>query len=120
MATKKKPIKYTSREFDTIKSELVKYARRYYPDTYQDFTDASFGSIALDSVAYIGDMLSFYLDYQVNELFLDTATEYDNIIKIGAQLGYHYKGQPGSVDYSCQLNRSRPRRQLYAHSRSRI
>jgi dTMP kinase len=42
MATKKKPIKYTSREFDTIKSELVKYARRYYPDTYQDFTDASF------------------------------------------------------------------------------
>jgi hypothetical protein len=97
MATKKKPIKYTSREFDTIKSELVKYARRYYPDVYQDFTAASFGSIALDSVAYVGDMLSFYLDYQVNELFLDTATEYNNILKLGAQLGYHYKGRPGSV-----------------------
>jgi|TARA_R110000823_G_scaffold73586_8_gene169336 hypothetical protein len=88
MATKKTTTNYTARDFDSIKLELVKHAKRYYPDTYKDFSEASFGSLVLDSVAYVGDMLSFYLDYQVNELFLDSATEPDNIKKIGEHLGY--------------------------------
>jgi hypothetical protein len=88
MATKKTTTNYTSRDFDSIKLELVKHAKRYYPDTYKDFSDASFGSMVLDSVAYVGDMLSFYLDYQVNELFLDSATEEDNIRKLGEHLGW--------------------------------
>ena len=96
MATKKIPVKYTSREFDTIKSDLMKYAKRYYPETYRDFGAASMGSMYLGAVSYVGDMLSFYLDYQVNELFLETATEYDNIIKLAAMSGYHYEGRAGS------------------------
>ena len=74
----KKLIKYTDREFNDIKQSLVNYARRYYPDVYKDFSEASFGSLMLDTVAYVGDMLSFYLDYQANESFLDTAIEYNN------------------------------------------
>ncbi len=62
-----KNIKYTNRDFDSIKSALVNHAQRYYPDRYQDFAEASFGSMFFDSVAYVGDMLSFYLDYQINE-----------------------------------------------------
>ena len=75
-------IKYTSREFDTIKRDLTDYVRRYYPDTYRDFNEASFGSLMIDTVAYVGDMLSFYLDYQANETFLHTSVEYNNIIKL--------------------------------------
>jgi restriction endonuclease S subunit len=74
-------IKYTSREFDSIKEDLVNYAKRYYPDSYKDFTNASFGSMVLDSVAYIGDVLSYYVDYSVNESFLDTAVEFENVRK---------------------------------------
>ena len=92
MAKTKVPIKYTSREFDSIKSDLLDYARRYYPDTIKDFSEASFGSLMLDSVAYIGDVLSFYLDYQVNESFLDSAIEYDNVIRLARQMGYKFKG----------------------------
>jgi len=85
----KKLIKYTNREFNTIKQGLVDYARRYYPDIYKDFSEASFGSLMLDTVAYVGDVLSFYLDYQTNESFLDTAVEYDNILRLGEQVGYN-------------------------------
>lgn len=81
------PIKYTSREFASIKQDLVSYAKRYYPDTFQDFTQASFGSMMLDMVAYVGDVLSFYLDYQVNESFLDTAVEYNNVLRLSRQTG---------------------------------
>ena len=85
-----KAIDYTSRDFDSIKTSLVNYAKRYYADSFKDFNEASFGALVLDSVSYIGDILSFYLDYQVNETFLDTATEYDNVVKIARQLGYKY------------------------------
>ena len=84
----KKLIKYTDREFSDIKQSLVNYAQRYYPDIFRDFSEASFGSLMLDTVAYTGDMLSFYLDYQTNESFLDTAIEYNNVLRLGEQVGY--------------------------------
>ena len=84
----KKLIRYTDRDFNSIKESLIRYTKRYYPDTFQDFSEASFGSLMLDTVAYVGDVLSFYLDYQVNESFLDTTIEYDNIIRHGEQVGY--------------------------------
>jgi hypothetical protein len=83
-------IKYTSRNFDSIKNDLLEYARRYYPTTFRDFSEASFGAMMVDMVAYVGDILSFYLDYQANECFLDTATEYDNIVKLAKQFGYKF------------------------------
>ena len=90
-------IKYTSRDFDTIKRDLVDYIRRYYPNSYRDFNEAGFGSLMIDTVSYVGDILSFYLDYQANECFLDTATEYGNVIKLGQQLGYKYNISPSAV-----------------------
>ena len=44
----------------------------------------------VDMVSYVGDMLSFYLDYQANESFLQTSTEYANILKHGKALGYKF------------------------------
>tara|TARA_R110000824_G_scaffold56794_2_gene155076 strand:- start:4778 stop:6571 length:1794 start_codon:yes stop_codon:yes gene_type:complete len=98
--SKKIPIDYTSRDFDSIKSDLVNYCKRYYPDTMTDFGEASFGSMMLDSIAYVGDILSFYLDYQANESFLETAVEYDNILKLGNQMGYKFTGRSGATGLS--------------------
>mgnify|MGYP003648306052 FL=1 len=97
MEKKHIPIRYTSRDFDSIKGDLVQHVKRYYPDTFKDFNDASFGSIMLDAVSYVGDIMSFYLDYQANESFLVTALEYNNLIKLGKQLGYKFSGIPASV-----------------------
>ena len=64
MSSKRKiKVDYSAREFSTIKEQLKEYAKRYYADSYQDFNEAGFGSLVLDTVAYVGDMLSFYLDY---------------------------------------------------------
>ena len=90
MAKKKIPISYTDRDFNSIKNSLVEHARRYYPDTYKDFNEASFGSLMLDTVSYVGDVLSFYLDYQANESFLETAIEKENIINLSRNMGYRY------------------------------
>jgi hypothetical protein len=96
MAPKKPSINYTNRDFNSIREDLESYVKRYYPDNYRDFTEASFGSMMLDTVAYVGDMLSFYTDYQANESFLDTAIEFDNVLKLSRQMGYKYKPYPSS------------------------
>jgi len=97
MSKKIIPIKYTSRDFQSIKNDLIEHAKRYYPDSYKDFNQATFGSLMLDTVSYVGDILSFYLDYQANESFLDTAAEFENIIKLGKQTGYKFASANSST-----------------------
>ena len=96
MSKKLQSIKYTSRDFDSIRKDLENYAKRYYSDTYKDFNKASFGSLMLDTVAYIGDILSFYVDYQANESFLNTAIEYDNVLRLANQMGFKLTTSPSS------------------------
>ena len=98
----KKPlIDYTSLDFDSIKADLVEHAKRFYPNRYNDFNQSSFGSMMFDSVAYVGDMLSYYLDFQVNENFMETAIEYENVRRMASQMGYKFMGRPatfGTID----------------------
>lgn len=91
------PISYTSRDFETIKKDLVNYVKVYYPETYKDFNDSSFGSMMLDLVAYTGDILSYYLDYQMNETFLETSIQQNNVLRIAKQMGYKLPGYPSST-----------------------
>ncbi len=94
---KKTPsINYTNREYETIREDLNQIAERFYPDTFQDFSEASFGSMMLDAVAYVGDQLSFYLDYNVNESFLDTSYQFNNILRHGRIMGYKNSGRPST------------------------
>ena len=96
MAKKLQPIDYTSRDFDSIRRDLENFAKRYYPNTFKDFNEASFGSLMLDTVSYIGDILSFYVDYQANESFLETAIEYGNVVKLARQMGFKLNASPSS------------------------
>ncbi len=90
------PIDYTHREFETIQEDLLQIAERFYPDSFQDFSEASFGALMLDAVSYVGDQLSFYLDYNINESFLDTAYQFSNVVRHGNVLGYKFQGRPST------------------------
>jgi len=90
------PINYTNREFEGIRRDLLQIAEKFYPDSFQDFSEASFGALMVDAVAYVGDQLSFYLDYNVNESFLDTAYQFNNVLRHGRALGYKYTGRPST------------------------
>lgn len=95
MATR--PINYTSRDFASIKQDLENYAKRYYPTTFKDFSEASFGALVLDMVSYVGDQLSYYADFQTNESLLDSAILYDNVVRLAEIMGYKQPGSPQST-----------------------
>ena len=86
----KQAVDYTSREFQTIRNDLLNYVKKFYPDSYKDFNEASFGSLVLDLVAYVGDNLSFYTDFNFNEGNLDTALKFENVVKLAKSKGYQY------------------------------
>lgn len=71
--------KYLNKDFNSLKSDLVGYARQYYKDTIVDFSESSLSGMLVELAAYVGDTMSFYLDHQFSELNPDTAVETTNI-----------------------------------------
>jgi len=90
-------INYLSRDFFSIKKSLINYVTTYYPDAASDVSDGSFASMIIDSIAYTGDVLSYYLDFQTNESFLSTAVDNNNITNLAKSLGYKEKINTSAV-----------------------
>ena len=86
--TKDKDINYLSRDFASFKENLVQYTKTYFPGTYTDFSENSTGMMFLELASYVGDVLSYYIDYQFKESFLQYATERKNILTLANYLGY--------------------------------
>lgn len=86
-------IKYISRDFDSLIQNLKNYLKQQFPESYRDFSDTSGGMAFLELVAYVGDILNFYIDKQFNELFLDRAKERKNLISLAKNLGYTIRGK---------------------------
>ena len=83
-----KDIKYTDRDFPTIRKNLINFAKTYYPTTFNDFNEASPAMMFLETTAYVGDVLSFYLDRQFKETLMPYASERKNVISLAQALGY--------------------------------
>ena len=81
-------INYTSKDFASIKSDLIQYTKAYFPDTYKDFNETSPGMMLIELASYVGDVLSYYIDYNYKESILTTATERKNVIRLAEFLGY--------------------------------
>ena len=86
-----KDIRYLNKDFATFKEALIEYAKAYYPTSYNDFSTSSPGTMFIDMAAYVGDVLSFYLDNQTQETFLEYAKQPSNLYNLAYMLGYRPK-----------------------------
>lgn len=86
-----KTVQYLNRDFDSLKAQLINFAKIYYPNTYNDFTDASPGMMLIEMASYVGDVLSFYIDNQIQENFLQFAKQRKNLLAIAYSFGYSPK-----------------------------
>lgn len=83
-----KKIKYTSRDFGSLRDDLISFAEAYYPAVYRDFNEASPGMMFMEMAAYVGDVLSYYTDIQFKESLLLEAEEKENILSLAQAFGY--------------------------------
>lgn len=91
MANKDRNIVYLGKDFNSLKSSLEQYAKTYFSTTYNDFSEASPGNMFMEMSAYVGDVLSFYTDTQVQENFIQYASQTSNVYDLAYLLGYKPK-----------------------------
>jgi hypothetical protein len=91
MATLNRDIRYINRDFSEFRQRLIEYSRTYFPNTYTDFSPASPGMMFMEQAAYVGDVLSFYLDNQFQETFTQYAQQTNNVFELAYMFGYKPK-----------------------------
>ena len=91
MANLNRDIRYIDRDFNSFRNALINYSKTYFPNTYNDFTDTSTGMLFMEMSSYVGDVLSFYLDNQIQETFIQNARQQENLYQMSYLLGYKPK-----------------------------
>ena len=81
-------ISYINKDFTELRSSLIDYAKTYFPTTYNDFSPASPGMMFMEMAAYVGDVLAFYLDNQLQETYLQYARQTNNLYELAYMFGY--------------------------------
>jgi hypothetical protein len=87
----KRDIKYVDRDFTSLRDSIINYAKTYFPNTYTDFTAASPGMMFMEMAAYVGDVMSFYVDNQFQETFIQYSRQTQNLYDLAYMLGYKPK-----------------------------
>jgi len=91
MADTNRNIKYINRDFSSLRQQLIDFSKTYFPTTYKDFSPSAPGTMFMEMSAYVGDVLSYYLDTQVQETFIEYAKQEENIYSLAYMLGYRPK-----------------------------
>ncbi len=86
--TNKKNIKYLNRNYNQLKQDLIDFSKNYFPDNFNDFSESNPGMIFLELASYVGDVLSYYTDTQIQETFIESAREKSNLLALAYNLGY--------------------------------
>tara|TARA_R110000796_G_scaffold232069_2_gene350220 strand:+ start:631 stop:2490 length:1860 start_codon:yes stop_codon:yes gene_type:complete len=92
MATKvNRDVQYLDRDFSNIRAKLIEFSQTYFPNTYNDFSPTSPGMMFMEQSAYVGDVMSFYLDNQLQETFTQFARQTNNLYELAYMFGYKPK-----------------------------
>ena len=90
-------IQYSNKTFSDFRQQLIDYAKNYFPDTYNDFSPTSPGMMFIEMASYVGDILSFYQDIQLQETFLQYAQEPGNLYSLAYMMGYTPKTTSAAI-----------------------
>ena len=90
-SNKGRDIKYLNKDFASFRDNLIEYAKTYFPQTYSDFNESSPGMMFIEMAAYVGDVLSYYVDDTLKESMMLYAEDKENVLALSQYLGYKPK-----------------------------
>ena len=88
---RRRDVNYLNKDFSAFRSQLINFSQTYFPNTYTDFSNTSPGMMFIEQASYVGDVLSFYLDNQIQETFLQFARQNSNLYELAYMFGYKPK-----------------------------
>jgi hypothetical protein len=82
---------FQSYDFDTLRRTMITYLRETYPEEFNDYIDSSEYIALIDLIAYLGQNLSFRVDLNARENFLETAQRKDSVLRLAQLISYNPK-----------------------------
>lgn len=82
---------FQSYDFDTLRRTMINYLRETYPEEFNDYIDSSEYIALIDLIAYLGQNLSFRVDLNARENFLETAQRRDSVLRLAQLISYNPK-----------------------------
>lgn len=79
---------FKSYDFESLRRTMVQYLQENYPEDFNDFIDSSEYIALIDLIAYLGQNLSFRIDLNARENFLETAQRRDSILRLAQLISY--------------------------------
>ena len=107
----KRDVKYLNRDFSNIREKLIEFSQTYFPNTYNDFSPTSPGMMFMEQASYVGDVMSFYLDNQLQETFTQFARQTNNLYELAYMFGYKPKAT-GAAQTTISLYQQVPSKNL--------
>lgn len=90
-------IRYIDKDFNNFRNSLIEFTKTYFPDSYTDFSPSSPGMMFMEMASYVGDILSFYQDNQIQETFTQYARQTPNLYQLAYMMGYKPKATGAAV-----------------------
>ena len=90
-------IRYIDKDFNNFRNSLIEFTKTYFPDSYTDFSPSSPGMMFMEMASYVGDVLSFYQDNQIQETFTQYARQTPNLYQLAYMMGYKPKATGAAV-----------------------
>lgn len=98
MANVRKNINYLNKDFGQLRSNLIDFTKIYFPNTFNDYTEADPGMMFIEQASYVGDVLNYYMDVNLKESIFTEAEELPNVFAHSRARGYKPKNAvPASV-----------------------
>ena len=82
---------FKSYDFETLRRTMVAYLQENYPDDFNDFVESSEYVALIDLIAYIAQALSFRVDLNARENFLETAERRNSVLRLARLINYNAK-----------------------------
>lgn len=82
---------FKSYDFETLRRTMITYLQENYPEDFNDFIDSSEYVALIDLIAYLGQNLSFRIDLNARENFIETAQRRDSILRLAQLISYNPK-----------------------------
>lgn len=79
---------FQSYDFETIRRVLISYVQENFPEDFNDYIDSSEFVALIDTIAFLGQNLSFRIDLNARENFLETAQRRDSILRLAQLISY--------------------------------
>ena len=88
---------FRSYDFDTLRRAMITYLRQNYPEDFNDYVDTSEYLALIDMIAFLGQNISYRVDLNARENFLELAERRESVLRLARMLSYNAKrNQPAN------------------------